>query len=148
MGFDFAFQTLYRLRQSVEHQQELRLRAANHQVAKVRHAIDQIHKQLQQLQNVSAHHLDAGMTSAEIRFALRAMDSLTARDHDLQRILSHASTIRDQQEKIFRQARRERETLEILREQQLKEFKRLQIRREQRTLDDLFLLRRTCLKRG
>ncbi len=148
MGFEFAFQALYRLRQSVEHQQELRLRAANHQVAKVRHAIDQVHEQLQRLQTVSTRHLDVGTTAAEIRFALSTMDFLAARDQDLQRILRHACSIRDQQENIFRQARRECETLEILRDQQLNTYKRLQMRREQRTLDDLFLLRRTCLKRG
>ena len=56
--------------------------------------------------------------------------------------------LRDQQQKIFQLARRERETFESLRDHQLHEYERDARRREQRQLDDLFLLRQSYLKRG
>jgi len=147
MGFHFPFEALYRLRQSVEHQQELRLRAANQQVAKVRHAIEQLTEQSHRLQMESSEYLASGTTAAEIRFALHSINVLALRHHELEQLLARASSMRDQQKNLFRQARLERETLEILREQQLQQYRRTQLRRQQQRLDDLFLLRRSYLKR-
>ena len=148
MAFHFHFDTLYRLRQSLEHQQELRLRAANQQVAKVRHAIEQLHEQMRQLQVHSSEQFSVGTTVAEIRFTLNTVTAFATRYKDLQRLLLQASKVRDQQESIFRQARRQCETLEILRDQQLKEYQRAQNRRQQRILDELILMRHTCQKRA
>ncbi|HTS10137.1 MAG TPA: flagellar FliJ family protein [Candidatus Eisenbacteria bacterium] len=147
MGFHFAFEALYRLRQSVEHQQELRLRAANQQVAKVRHAIEQLTEQAAQLQVESSEHLASGTIAAEIRFMLHSINMLVLHQREAEQMLARASSMRDQQENVFRQARRERETLEILREQQLQRYQRTQLRRQQQRLDDLFLLRRSYWKR-
>ena len=41
MAFHFPLQAVYQFRKSLEHQQELRLRAANQQVAKVHHLLEQ-----------------------------------------------------------------------------------------------------------
>ena len=41
MPFHFPLQAVLHYRQSVEHQQELRLRAANQQVVRVQHLIEQ-----------------------------------------------------------------------------------------------------------
>jgi flagellar export protein FliJ len=147
MGFHFAFEALYRLRQSVEHQYELRLRAANQQVAKVRHSLDQLKEQAQRLRTESSQDLRSGTTAAEIRFTLHNIDLVAAHHRELEQLLQRVSTMRDQQETLFRQAHRERETLEILREQQLQRYERTQLRRQQQRLDELFLLRRSYLSR-
>lgn len=146
MGFHFAFEALLRLRQSLEHQQELRLRAANQQVAKVGRAIDQLDEEAKRLRAESSEHLTSGSTSAEIRYTLNSMDALRARRQELEQMAQRVSSIRDQQEALFRQARQERETLEILRKQQLQRYERNQVRRQQQRLDELFLLRRSFLK--
>ena len=148
MPFHFPLQAVFHFRQSIEHQQELRLRAANQQVSKVRHLLDQIDERIRQVQTRESQELGAGTTSAELRFALSCEASLRQQRQEAQRELSRWQNLRDQQQKIFQQARRERETFESLRDHQLREYERDAARREQRQLDDLFLLRRAHLRRG
>ncbi len=148
MAFHFPLQAVFHFRQSVEHQQELRLRTANQQVARARRIVDQLDARIGQAQFRESQELAAGTTSAEIRFALTAEAALRLQRQDAERDLLRWQTLRDQQQKIFQQARRERETFESLRIHQLRDYQRAAARREQRQLDDLFLLRQAYLKRG
>jgi flagellar export protein FliJ len=148
MAFHFPLQAVFHFRQSVEHQQELRLRAANQQVAKGRRLVDQLDDRIRQLQTCESQELEVGTTSAELRFALGCEAALRQQRQDADRELSRWQHLRDQQQKIFQQARRERETFETLRNHQLREYQRDAARREQRQLDDLFLLRQAYLRRG
>ena len=148
MAFHFPLQAVFHFRQSVEHQQELRLRAANQQVSKVQHLLEQLDNRILQMQLLESQELGVGTTSAELRFALGREEWLRQQRQDVERELAHWQTLRDQQQKIFQQARRERETFETLRDQQLHEYERDAARREQRQLDDLFLLRQAYLRRG
>jgi flagellar protein FliJ len=148
MAFHFPLQAVFHFRQSVEHQQELRLRAANQQVARVRHVLDQIDDRIRQVQIRESQELGVGTTSAELRFALGCEAALRQQRQDAERELLRWQSLRDQQQKIFQQARRERETFESLRDHQLREYQRDAARREQRLLDDFFLLRQAYLRRG
>jgi len=148
MAFHFPLQAVFHFRQSVEHQQELRLRAANQQVARVRRLLDQIDERIRQLQIRESQALGIGTTSAELRFALCGEASLREQRQNAERELLRWQNLRDQQQRIFQQARRERETFESLRNHQLLEYQRDAARREQRQLDDLFLLRQAFLRRG
>lgn len=148
MAFHFPLHAVFHFRQSVEHQQELRLRAANQQVARVRHLLDQLDERIRQAQIRESQELSAGTTSAELRFTLGAEAALLQQRQDGERELSRWQSLRDQQQKIFQQARRERETFESLRNHQFREYQRDAARREQRQLDDLFLLRQAYLRRG
>lgn len=148
MAFHFPLQAVFHFRQSVEHQQELRLRAANQQVARVRHILEQIDDRIRQLQVRASQDLAIGTTSAELQFALYRQGTLHQQRLDTERELARWQTLRDQQQKIFQQARRERETFESLRNHQLREYQRDAARREQRQLDDLFLLRLAYLRRS
>ena len=148
MPFHFPLEAVFHLRQSLEHQQELRLRAANQQVSKLRHLVEQVEVQIRQSQLQSFDELHAGTTAAEVQFT-QAKQSLLRKTHsDLERELVRLKNLRDQQQRIYQQARRERETFESLRSQQLREYERDQRRREQRRLDDLFLLRQAFQRRG
>ena len=148
MAFHFPLQAVFHFRQSVEHQQELRLRTANQQVAKVRHLIDQIDDRIQQIQTRQSQQLEAGTTSAELRFALTSEAWLRQQRQEAERELLRWQNLRDQQQKIFQQARRERETFQSLRDHQLLQYQRDAARREQRQLDDLFLLRQAYLRQA
>jgi flagellar export protein FliJ len=148
MVFHFPLQAVFHFRQSVEHQHELRLRTANQQVARARRVVEQFDDRIRQAQLRQANELGAGTTSAELRFALAAEAALHQQRQEAERDLLRRQNLRDQQQKIFQQARRERETFESLRNHQLHDYERAAARREQRQLDDLFLLRQAYLKRG
>jgi flagellar export protein FliJ len=145
MPFRFPLQALLHLRQAVEHQQELRLRAANQQVARVRHALEQIDDRIGQTHFLSSEYLIQGTTGAELLFLETSEAALHSQRREVQQELQRCQHVRDQQERAFRQARRERETFETLRSQQLRDYLLDQARREQRQLDDLFLMRKTYL---
>jgi len=148
MAFHFPLQAVLHFRQSVEHQQELRLRTANQQVARVRHLLDQIDAQIRQVQVRRARELDNGTTSAELRYIVLEKSSLDQLRQDAQHELERWQNLRDQQQRVFQQARRERETFESLRDHQLRAYQRDATRHEQRDLDDLFLLRQAYRQHG
>jgi len=148
MAFHFPLESVFHFRQSVEHQQELRLRAANQQVARARHLIEHLDQQIATERSRQAQHLAAGMTSAELRFSLFSEAALQDLRRTAQQELLRLQALCDQQQRIFRQARRERETFESLRNRIRREYERDQNRREQRQLDEMFLLRQANLRRG
>jgi flagellar export protein FliJ len=148
MAFHFPLQAVLHLRQSMEHQQELRLRAANQQVARAQHMMEQMDLRRQELHSAQSHELSVGVTAAELRFMLLCQTELLRRRRELEQQLVRLQHLREQQREIFTKARRARETLESGRDRQLREYEKEALRREQRSLDDLFLLRREYLRRG
>jgi flagellar export protein FliJ len=148
MSFHFRLQAILHFRQSIEHQQELRLRAANQQVARVRHMVEQIDARRQELAAEQGRGLSLGVTAAELRFGMQCDVELVRHKKELLQQLQRFQQLRDQQREILRQARKARETLEGVRDQQLRLFEQEATRREQRNQDDLFLLRREYSRRG
>ena len=143
MAFHFPLEVVLRFRQSVEHQQELRLRAATQHVARVRHLIEQLDQRAKEMQNRQWHELNAGTTAAELRFAFLCQSALSEQRRVLETELVRLQHLRNEQQKIYQKARRERETIASLRDRQQREYRRQAARREQRQLDDLFLLRQS-----
>jgi len=148
MAFHFPLQSVLHYRVSLEHQQELRLRAANQRVARVRHLIDQIDQRSRQLHSMQLAQLGAGITAAELRFELQCEAELQRERRNLEQQLAVLQKACDQQRELFQQAKRARETLESVRDRQLRLYQKDFARREQRRLDDLFLMRREYLRRG
>ena len=148
MAFTFSLHAVLHLRQSLEHQQELRLRAANQHVARVRQLIEQMDLHRARLQLLQGNELTAGTTAAEMRFGLLCDGEILRHRWELEQQLVRLQQLRDQQREIFQQARRARETLESVRDRQLLMHQKQAARREQRNMDDLFLLRRNFLRHG
>jgi flagellar export protein FliJ len=146
MAFHFPLEAVLHFRKSVEHQQELRLRAINQIVARMRRLIEQIGDRICAARSQQLQQLSAGMTAAELRFALQSESTLGEQRQTMQRELTRLESLRDQQQQIFQQARRERETFESLREHECRIYAREATRREQRQQDDLFLLRQAYLR--
>jgi flagellar export protein FliJ len=147
MPFHFSLAALLHFRQSIEHQQELRLRAANQQVARVRHLIDQLEQKAKDSGNQRAQQLSLGTTAAELQFSFLYEAGIREQMQELLREFVRRRNLRDQQQRLYQQTRRDREILENLRDRQLHEYERESRRREQREQDDLFLLRRAYLRR-
>jgi flagellar export protein FliJ len=142
MSFQFSLQAVLHLYEGLEHQQELRLRAANQQVARVRHMIEQLDALKQHNRDQQSRELQAGTTGAELEFERATEWALRRRRVELDGELVRVQHLRDEQQRTFRQARRRRETLSTLRETQLHLHQREAARRQQRQVDDAFLLRR------
>lgn len=148
MSFHFRLQAILHFRQSLEHQQEQRLRAANQQVARVQHLLEQLDAHRQELHAAQCRELSAGVTAAELRFELQCEAELLRHRRELGLQLVRLQQLRDQQREILQQARRMRQMLENVRDRQLRSYQQEAARREQRILDDQFLLRREYLRRG
>jgi flagellar export protein FliJ len=148
MPFRFPLQSILHFRQSIEHQQELRLRAANQQVARVQHGIEQMDVRRQELRAAQARQLGSGITAAELRFGLQCEAELLRQRRELEQQLLRQQQARDQQREIWQRARQARETLEGISDRQLRLYQQEAARREQRNLDDLFLLRREYMRHG
>jgi flagellar export protein FliJ len=148
MAFDFSLQAVLHLRESVEHQQEIKLRAANQQVGRVRHLIEQLEARSGELYSRRAVGLSSGMTAAELRFELLCEAELARHRKELEREVLRLEHLRDQQREIYQQSRQAPQTLESLRERQLAVYRKQAARREQRKQDDLFLMRRQYLRRS
>jgi flagellar export protein FliJ len=146
--FHFSLHAVLHFRESLERQQELRLRAANQQVARVRHLIEQLDARRQELHSAQTKTLSTGMTAVELQFELLCETELLRHRRELEQQLARLEQLRDQQREAFQQARRARETLEAVRDQQLRLYKKETARRQQRGLDELFLLRREYLRRS
>jgi flagellar export protein FliJ len=142
MPFHFPLQAIVHLRQSIEHQQELRLRAANLAVSQMQHRIAEAELRQRELREIQSRELGVGLTAAELRFELQCEAELLRYKRELEPQLLRLQRARDQQRDVFQQARRGREMLESVRDHKLREYKLEASRREQRDLDDLFLLRR------
>ncbi|MGA7694428.1 MAG: flagellar FliJ family protein [Candidatus Sulfotelmatobacter sp.] len=148
MAFHFPLHAVLHFRQSIEHQQELRLRAANQQVTRVQHLTEQIDARRQEIYAAQSKELGTGVTAAELRFELQCEAELLRHRGELAGQLVRLKQLREEQREIFQQARRAREMLEGVRDQQLRLYQQKAARREQRNQDDLFLLRREYLRRG
>jgi flagellar export protein FliJ len=148
MPFRFGLQPVLHLRQSLEHQQESRLRAAHQQVGRVRHLIEQMEAHHSDLHRLGRGRLAAGVTAAELRFDLQCETELLRHRRELEQQLVRLQQVRDQQREILRQARLARETLEGVRDRQLRSYEQDAKRREQKNLDEMFLLRREHFRRG
>jgi flagellar export protein FliJ len=148
MAFHFPLQAVLHFRQSLEHQQELRLRAANQQVARVQRLIEQMDLRRRENRSTQTNELSAGVTAAELRFELLCEGELLRHRRELEQQLLRLEQLRQQQRELLQQARWARETLESVRDRQLRVYQKEALRREQRSLDDLFLLRREYLRRG
>ncbi len=142
MAFRFPLQSVLHLRQSLEHQQELRLRAANQQVARMQHLIEHIDARREQMLMVRAQELGRGLTAAELRFELQCEEAVRLQRRELESQSARLQQLRDQQRLMLHRARQARETLEAVRDRQLQLYRQQAARREQRRLDDLFLMRK------
>jgi flagellar export protein FliJ len=143
MSFRFPLQAVLHFRQGMEHQQELRLRAANQQVARVRHLLAQLDAGLRETRSSQMRNLEAGTSAAELHFQMSCESVYYMHRRRLEEELARVEKLRDAQRQIFQQARRDHETLKSLHDRQLWLYKKEAARLEQRRLDDLFLLRRS-----
>jgi len=142
MAFRFPLQTLLRLRETLEHQEELRLQEAQKCVTRLQIEMQSLEKDLVDLAADEKRELSSGLTAAELQFGVLRRLLLLAERSRLQDQLAEAERLRDLSKDALNHARQQRQIVERLRTRQLEIYLRQQVRQEQARADDLFLMRR------
>ena len=148
MPFRFHLESILRLRESLEHREELLLQNANHRVAQLQGEIEACTRELQQRVIEFQKRMAQGAFASELQFELFVSHALENRQQVLGADLKKLELLRDQQRERYQKARRERETLEAIRQHEVESYRIREQRRTQRTLDEEFLRRRDFQRRG
>ena len=147
MAFHFSLDSLLRLRRSIEHQQEILLANASHNVALQQQKIMQLEESLRQRMEQEVKQLGVGAHAIELQTTLyirsRALEKLGELQNELGQLKKVESVCRAN----LLRARQVRDILETLRERRLRQYQQEEARQEQRRMDDLFLLRREYMQR-
>lgn len=141
MSFKFSLAPVLQLRKSIERREEVALKAAQLEVARVRRRIDELTDEMAQaiqargkaLQNsTTANHLQS--MQIEINAAIEAKQTLLE-------TLQTLNLQRDNQMKIYKEAHRGRRVLTELRLQKRSLYEQEELRRQQKQIDDIFASR-------
>jgi flagellar export protein FliJ len=145
VAFRFNFEALLRLRRSLERQQELLLQAVNYDVMKIQQRIRCLEDWRATLELSETDSLTGGTAAAELQFNCDLSSALLRQEGELQKQLLSLEKTRDQRCASLKEARRQREIFENLRDQQIRVYRMYQTRKDQRAIDDFFLMRRSSV---
>jgi flagellar export protein FliJ len=141
MPFRFSLASVLQLRKSIERREEMSLKTAQLEVARVRRRIDELTEEMAKasqergraLQNsISANRLQS--MQVEINAAIEAKQTLLE-------TLQTLTLQRDMQMEIYRDAHRGRRVLTELRAQKRNLYEQEELRRQQKQLDEIFAAR-------
>lgn len=142
MSFQFPLAAVLRYRESIEQREQLALEKLQSEIAAVTVKLSQIEQECSAAAENRTAKLAQGIRAAELQFAYeyhRALQQQLDAFHKLLQELKHKW---NQQLACYQLARRNRKTLEKLRDQQLETYSRERAKREQAVVDDIFLSRR------
>ena len=142
MGFRYTLQSLLRVRQSLERREEQRLIAAAAGVAQIRTRIEEVERERLQTRGTVLEEVSNGVFGATLQFVAVCDAAAALACAKLQTQLAQAEHCRQEQLRIYREARQKREILEGLREQQEDLYDQQCLRRDQELADEAFLLHR------
>jgi flagellar export protein FliJ len=141
MAFRYSFQSVLRLRLSLERQEEQRLFAMSATVARLRLELEEWERTRMQHWRVASQETLAGSAGAILQFA-SLCDANAAETRGKLRVkLVEAEQQRLDQLMVYQNARQKREIFERLRNRQEEHYDREVARREQEQADDTFLMR-------
>jgi flagellar export protein FliJ len=142
MSFQFPLSAALRYRESLEQREHLALEKRQQEIVRVEMRMREVDDDCSTAMQNRAAKLAQGIRAAEVQFAYEYLRALEQQREALRLLLQDAKMKWRQQLDYYQLARRNRETLEILRENQLNAYNRERAKREQAVLDDIFLARR------
>jgi len=148
MAFRFTLDSVLRLRCSMEHQQELLLQTANNKVADIHRKINSLDRIAGHLRERREREMSATVAASQLQFEQICDSVLAEYRRQLESDLFQARENCARQAEAFRNAHRDREILDTLRQNQFRDYMQNQDRRLQRELDDLLLTFREGRRRG
>jgi flagellar export protein FliJ len=141
MAFRYPLQSVVRLRQSIERQEEQRLFAVAAVVARLRAEIEEFERTCLETRRAALREMIPGCTGAMMQFAAMCDAAGAGTHRRLQTQLQEAERQRLEQLSVYQRARQKREIFEGLRERQKAVYEREVAHREQENADEAFLIR-------
>jgi flagellar export protein FliJ len=142
MSFQFPLAAVLRYRESIEQREYLALEKIQQEVNRVELRIRQVEEDCSTATDNRTAELVRGVSAAEVQTAYEYQRALEQQGEALRALLQELKMKWRQQLASYELARRNRETLERLREKQFDAYVREQAKREQAVIDDIFLSRR------
>jgi flagellar export protein FliJ len=142
MSFHFPLAAVLRYRESMEQREHLALERLQQEIARVEATVLQIGDDRSTATQTLLADLAQGTRAAEVQAAYEHQRALQEQHEALQTLLQELKKKWRQQLASYVLARRNRETMENLRQKQFDAYSREQAKREQAVIDDLFLMRR------
>jgi flagellar export protein FliJ len=143
MPFHFPLATVLRYRESIEQRERLALEKIQQEIAGVELQIRQTNDARSVASENRIAGLSQGTSAAEMQAGYEYQKTLEQLSEILRARLQDSKKKWQQQLVTYEAARRNRETLDNLREKQHEVYNREQAKREQAAADDLFLSRRS-----
>jgi flagellar export protein FliJ len=141
MAFRYPLQSVLRLRQSLEHQEEQRLLAVAAVVARLRAEIEAFDRDRLTIRRTALQEMVAGCSGAAMQFAVICDEAAAGTRRRLQVRLAEAERCRLEQLKAYHMAHQKREIFEGLRARRESVHEREIAHHEQEQVDENFLIR-------
>jgi flagellar export protein FliJ len=141
MPFNFPLATVLRYRESIEQREQLALERIQNEITRVELQIRQVDDECSAATEKRGAELTQGMSAVEMQSAYEYQRALEQQGEALRALLQDLKKKWQQQLASYEIARRNRETVDELREQQLEAYSREQAKRAQAAIDDVFLSR-------
>ena len=141
MAFHFTLAAVLKLRESIERQEYLALEKIHLEITRTQNELKQVEQQQTELQQSRDTQLAGSIPSIHLQNIFEQVAALEQRKDVLRAALAELDKKREQQLKIFKEARQKKEVLESLRERQHSIYVREETKRLQTLMDDLYLAR-------
>ena len=141
MAFRFSLSAILNLRKSIERQEYLNLERIHQEIAKVEVQITQAEQQKSAIQQSRDTQLTESVPSVFLQSLYEQVFALEQCMGSLKVLLVELAKKKDQQIKVYTEARQKREVLESLREKQHAAYVLEDNKRQQTLMDDLYLAR-------
>lgn len=137
MAFRFPLQTLLRLREGMERQEELKLQRVIAMWMQARSELERLFEERQAAWSEAKARLSSSAAASELHFELARDEVIQQRAEILRLRIAELDRMRQQQQLAYQKARQDREILQNLRDRQRERHDVEQNRKEQQSIDDL-----------
>lgn len=141
MPFHFSLQVLLRLRESRERLERLRLEALAVKILHLRNELNAVAEDSRKNRAALANMLTEGLAGSQLHFAVLCEDGRRLFCEMMERQITELIKQHRTQQKIYENARQQREILESLRRRKLEIYRTEEARRLQREADEMYLVR-------
>lgn len=141
MAFRFPLGSVLRYRESVERQEELKLRKLQLEAAGVRRAVEQAAMEIAIAQQARETAMQQPLPAAHLQAMLRVADAAIEKKRNLLGVLQKLEERRVEQMQSYQTAHRKRQMLSDLETRQRDSWDLQQVKTQQKALDDLFASR-------